>query len=332
MAKKLKDTDYLYISTRLRCLENQMLSRAGMEQMLKSPGPNEAARVLTDLGYQGLSPLNHSTLSASLSLRREEAFREAGEYCPNPHLVDVFRVKYDYHNAKALIKSISSGASPDGMFIDAGRYTRSQLQGALEDPERASVSPDMLDAMLHADEVLHTTLDPQRCDFILDKACYGEMLHLAEDSRSVFLADYVKLQIDALNLRSAVRGIRMEKGMDFLRAVLIPGGTVEQERLISAALSGSDLMALFPEELQEAAFLADQVKKGGRQTEFEKACDNALTSYLKQCHRIPFGDSVVAAYLAAVENEIISARIIMSGKLSGVDTVAIRERLRDVYV
>lgn len=332
MAKKMKDTDYLYISTRLRCLENQMLTRDWMEQLLDAPGPAEAAGVLSELGYQGLIPLNHESLSASLSLRREEAFREVSEFCTNGALVDVFRAKYDYHNAKALIKSISTGTSPAGMFIEAGRYTLPQLQAVLEEKEEGAVSALLSEAMLHGFEVLHTTQDPQRCDFILDNTCYKEMLHLAEVSRSGFLAGYVRLQIDALNLRSAVRIIRMEKGMDFLRAVLIPGGQVDVETLISAVLSDSDLTSLFSEELQEAAILADQVKKGGRQTEFEKACDNALVAYLKQCHRVPFGDAVVVAYLAAVENEITLARIILSGKLSGIDTSAIRERLRDVYV
>jgi V/A-type H+-transporting ATPase subunit C len=46
----------------------------------------------------------------------------------------------------------------------------------------------------------------------------------------------------------------------------------------------------------------------------------------------PFGDSVLVAYMAARENEITAARIILSGRLSGVPTQAIRERLREAYV
>jgi len=47
---------------------------------------------------------------------------------------------------------------------------------------------------------------------------------------------------------------------------------------------------------------------------------------------VSFGDSVLVAYVAAKENEITAARIIMSGRLSGVPTESIRERLRDAYV
>ncbi len=47
---------------------------------------------------------------------------------------------------------------------------------------------------------------------------------------------------------------------------------------------------------------------------------------------VPFGDSVLISYLAARENDITAARIIMSGRLSGVPTESIRERLRESYV
>ncbi len=37
------------------------------------------------------------------------------------------------------------------------------------------------------------------------------------------------------------------------------------------------------------------------------------------------------AYLAAIENEITSARMILTGKLSGINPELIRERLRETY-
>ena len=51
MAKKIKDTDYLFLSTRVRALETQMLSRDRMEQMLEAKVPEDAASVLLDCGY-----------------------------------------------------------------------------------------------------------------------------------------------------------------------------------------------------------------------------------------------------------------------------------------
>lgn len=60
--------------------------------------------------------------------------------------------------------------------------------------------------------------------------------------------------------------------------------------------------------------------------------DNALNAYLQGSRLVSFGDSVLVAYMAAKENEITAARIIMSGRMAGVPADSIRERLRDSYV
>ena len=332
LTKKPKDTDYLYISTRLRSLENGFLSRERMERMLEAKTNVEAAKVLSECGYTGLQPLHTATLNKALSDHRNEIFREVSEYCPNKLLVDVFRLKYDYHNAKVFLKCGITGADPTGLLIEAGIYSPEQLKKLLQGDESITISETMKDALLHAQEVLSTTGDAQKSDFILDSACYEEMLHMAKRSRSEFLIGYLRLQVDTLNLRCVVRALRRNKDMGFLKKALLPGGNVDRDQIILLCLSSGDLSSVFTGILQEAAALGNQAKKSGRQTEFEKACDNALGVYLKDCHMIPFGDGVVVAYLAAKENEITAARIIMSGRLSGVKAASIRERLRDPYV
>lgn len=55
MHKKLKDTDYLGISTRVRAMENRLLTRERMERMIEARTSEEAAKVLTECGYGELS-------------------------------------------------------------------------------------------------------------------------------------------------------------------------------------------------------------------------------------------------------------------------------------
>ncbi len=330
--KKLKDTDYLYISTRLRCLETKLLSRERMERMLEARSDEDAARVLSECGYTGLEKPSMEALSRSLSAARAEAFRELADASPNADIVDVFRIKYDYHNLKALLKSLQTGKNVDGLLLDTGRFSKEEMKQAVLQNESGSLTEPMLEALHRASEVLSATGDPQKSDFLLDNACFGEMLSIAERSGSSFLVGYVRLQIDAVNLKAAVRTLRMQKDMDFLKRVLLSGGTVSTDTLRMTAVSGGSLEQVFSGPLRDAAALGDMAKRGGRLTDFERSCDNALTIYLKSSRMIPFGDSVLVAYAAAKENEITAARIIMSGRLSGVSTESIRERLRDAYV
>jgi V/A-type H+-transporting ATPase subunit C len=218
------------------------------------------------------------------------------------------------------------------MLMDAGRYSPEELTAAVLQSETGSLSSALSKAIEAASEVLSSTGDPQRADFLLDRACYEEMLETAKSSGSSFLVDYVKLQIDAANLKSAVRSLRMKKAVDFLKKVLLPGGNVSVESISGIYTTGGNLETVFSGRLQEAAVLGDEAVKGGRQTAFEKACDNALNAYLQESRMVPFGDSVLIAFAAAKENEITAARIIMSGRMAGVPTESIRERLRDAYV
>jgi len=142
----------------------------------------------------------------------------------------------------------------------------------------------------------------------------------------------VRLTVDAANLRSAVRVLRMHKGQELLRQVLLPGGDASLEAITAAVLGETSLAPLFPEILEAAALLGDEAARGGTQTAFERACDDAVNAYLQKSAMEPFGDGVLISYLAAVENDITAARVILSGRLSGVPADAIRERLRESYV
>ena len=114
----------------------------------------------------------------------------------------------------------------------------------------------------------------------------------------------------------------------------VPGirGNVDLDRLLSAA-SGGDLAGLFARTpLEEAAQAGAEALGGGPLTQFERLCDNALTAYLSQARRVPFGEHPLIGYLYAKENELTTIRIILTGRLAGLDAETIRERLRESYV
>lgn len=332
MSKKRKDTDYLYISTRIRSLENKLLTQERMERMLEARTTEEAAKILAECGYEGLEPITSANLEKSLALAREGTFHELAEASPNPQIVDVFRVKYDYHNAKAVLKAIATNQEAGHLLIDAGRIPASQLEAALRQGELAPLPEQLRQAVAAASQELAATGDPQKCDFYLDRSYYEEMTALAEASRSKFLQGYVRLMIDTANLKATVRSMRMAKGEKLLRTVLVVGGNISPDVILAECEKNAPLDELFSGVLQEAAKFGTVTAKGGRQTAFEKACDNALNHYLQESRMIPFGDAVLVAYAAARENEITAARIILSGRLAGVPTESIRERLRDAYV
>jgi V/A-type H+-transporting ATPase subunit C len=168
-------------------------------------------------------------------------------------------------------------------------------------------------------------------DIEIDKTYFGEMLAHAESLKDDFVTGYIRLLIDSANLRIAVRSVRTGRDADFLKLALIGGGDVGADA-IEAAYGDSSTAPFSGGELDDAARLGAEALKGGTQTLFELACDNAALRYFNATIFIGFGPAPVLAYLAKLEWEITAARMILTGKLTGIAPDVIRERLRDCHV
>ena len=332
MAKKLKDTDYLFISTYLHSRERDLLTAARMERMIEAPTAEDAAKVLQEIGYGELASVNDQELSAVLAQEQEKLFQDLYRFVPDKAVVDVFKVKYDYHNLKTLLKARAVGVDGTRLLLDAGRVSAEEMRRAVTEGEYGSLPELLRRAAVEAGEVLSATGDPQLSDFVLDRAYYAEMLSAARATGSDFLVRYVQAAIDAANLRGAVRTLRMKKGADLLKKVLVEGGSIRADSVQAAALSGNLEELYRPTELRTAAELGTAAAQGGSLTAFEKACDDAVTAVAARAKSVPFGVEAVISYLVAKEIEFTAVRIIMSGRMAGIDSDTIRERLREAYV
>lgn len=230
---KIRDTDYLTISARVRAMENRLVTRERMERMVEARSDDEAVKVLTECGYEELPALTNRGLDELLSAARAALYRELGGAVPDKRLVELFQMKYDYHNAKALVKGAAVGADADRLLMEGGRWSAAQVKEAFQRDSLREFTDPFRRAVVQARETLNGGNDPQLADFVLDRAYFAEMAETARAVGSPFLEGYVRLLIDAANLRSAVRCARMGKGSDFLSQVLLPGGNVEVHVLTS---------------------------------------------------------------------------------------------------
>ena len=331
MARK-KDTDYAAISARLRVMEGRLLTRERMEQLIEAREDGECFKFLQDCGYPEMAALTLPELEKALAQAQAELFADMEKSMDDPDVLAVFRVKYDYHNAKALIKSQARDVDAAHLLVAGGRYDPQALgEGFAKGELPENVSETYRAALWAAKDLLATSSDPQQADFLLDKACYEEMLACARAAKSPFLTDYVKLTIDSLNLRSVVRALRAQRGKELLEAALIPGGTVDVNTLSFA--KPTELPRLFPKELEKAAAEGAALLEGqGSMTAFERLCDDAVVRYIQKARKVPFGVEVVVGYLFARQSELTALRIILSGRLARLPKDTIRERLREAYV
>lgn len=315
----------------IKARQARMLDMDKMDRMLSASSYQDAAKQLVDCGYEDFSGMDAKALEVALSNHREKIFTEIEKMSADKKLVEAFKLKYDYHNAKVIIKAEGAGVSGDHLKSSAGRVSFEELETAYVEESFRFLPEALGKAMADAKSILARTANPQLADFSLDRAYFAELKVIADESGSEFLAKYVKVQIDAANLKTVVRTVKMGKNQDFLQNALISGGDVSNDRLIAAAVSGDGLQQVFVATyFEEAAALGYEATKAGSMTKFELALDNAVSNFLGSSKLTPFGAEVVVSHLALVENEITAVRMILSGRLASIDPQVIRERLRDL--
>ena len=334
MANRIKDTDYLAISARVRAMENSLLTRERMEQILEARSDEEAAKILQECGYPALDAAHPEEMDRALSDMREATFADLAEGAPDSRYIDIFRLKYDYHNVKTILKAEAMSVNPDHMLMDMGRIPAEELKEAIYNGKMETLPECLADAVVEAREVLNTTRDSQLSDIVLDRWYFRDMEAVAAATGSDFLQGYVRVQIDAVNLRSLVRTLRMGKNTDFLQGILFEGGEVDMDSIVRAGSGGSggiaDLYA--PTVLHAAAEAGVATLQGGPMTDFEKLCDDAVADYLSGAQMVPFGEAPLLAFLAARETEYTNIRILLMGRSTGLSGDVIRARLRNSYV
>jgi V/A-type H+-transporting ATPase subunit C len=310
-----------------------MLSPERINRMLDAESFEDAAKLAEDCGYRDMSGMDVFEVDRTLSAQRTAIFEElaAQEYA-RP-IVDLFRMKFDYHNVKVLVKSMGANIDATHILSESGRIDTKKLTEAFIDGVRGDLPAPVRTAIHDGVSILSRTKDPQLSDIAIDRAYFGELSALSHELGSAFIAGYIRLLIDIANLRTFVRSQRTQRTADFLRASLFPGGDAAVPAILNLPATGEGLSDIFKTpELESVLGLAHTALSGGAQLQFERACDNAPMRYLVQMKYVAFGPTAVMSYLAKLEWEITALRMILTGKLTGIASEIIRERLREGYV
>ena len=330
---KYPDIDYLFICSQLKALEKNMLSHENFVRMAAAKNDDDVLKILTENGWGDFDPKDLFSLECQIDHQRETLFDIFQRHVPDKTILNVFRLRYDYHNLKALIKGQAVGGATSAMLSGAGSIPTAKLEGILREKSYRELDTVMAEAVIEAVDLLARTEDPQLSDLLLDRAMISQMHRLASDSESEFLIGYLSLYVDLANLRVVTRVVRSGKGIDFLKRALLPYGTVVVDKLISDFTPDSIATLFASKSLLPVAAVAAQAQNGNVSlAALDMACDNALLSYIHDRRYSSFGEAQAISHLIAREAELTSVRTVLAGRRAGLSEDQILERLRMSYV
>lgn len=167
----------------LRAREAKMLTRDKAERMIDAPSFDEAAKMLTDCGYKDMSGFTAKQVEETLAEHRAEIFAELARLSPNAEPVEVFRMRYDYHNAKIVIKTEADGRDRSDLMSASGRVSPEILKRSFAEEKYLGLPPVLADAMVEAKSALARSAKSAACRFYTRQSVFCRDLRGGEKPR-----------------------------------------------------------------------------------------------------------------------------------------------------
>jgi V/A-type H+-transporting ATPase subunit C len=328
---KIKDTDYLFASARIRALERTLLNRERIDRMLDARTLEDSYKVLAESEYgdgQELPVDQYETLLAQEHQKTFDLVRSL-----EPRLMPLLELQYDYLNAKILLKAEFLGID-DYLTSDLGSFPLDKMKTGLSERTFVDMSPTMKEAVMQAIDSFGKTGDPQIIDLILDAATFEEIRLMKDVFDNPYINGYISREIDIVNIKTTIRLKQQNAPKENFQKLFVEGGTLDLSKFLSHFDEDfSNLVQAFAYtdygKMLEAALPG---LNEGNLGAFEKLCDDYRMEQLKSAKYVPFGIEPLMAYAIAKENDLKNARIILTGKAAGLESQRIAEKVRETYV
>lgn len=329
--------DYAQGVVMARVYEKKLLDRARLDKMIDAKDADDAFKILLDTDYIKSTDGVEGVGDYELLLKNEtaRAFKAGSEMLGNDtRILEILSLKYDYHNLKTMVKSKVSGKNMDDLFIYSSDNDPNKIKLQFESGHFTDTRNEFSTALKDAEQKYVESLDPQMIDIIMDKAYYKHLSSIAESLNIELFNDYVSGSIDFYNISSMLRAVKMGKSTNFLNEILVEGGGISVNKLISLSREEFDRLALTLKSEKIGKTLVDAIdeykESGSSLTVVDAKRDVYLSRLNSDSRFIPFGPEPIFAYLVAKEKEISTIRLILVGKLNKISSAKLRERLGDV--
>lgn len=313
-----------------------MVTGERLGHLLEMKTSGDVLAAVADCGFPPIRREDGSyDREATLLAALERAYDTVMDMAPDREAFRFLLYPYDCNNVKAAIKAFLRGIDPMGMMFRIGTVPAEDVAKMPATKDYSALPRHMAEAATEAADAYAKTLNPQKIDLILDRACYADMLEFATASQSEFAMGLVKTKIDLTNFMMTLRILRMKSGKageSLLREALIEGGNFPLPELLRLNEAGE---TKFVEALSYGSYgkFASAIQNGGGTlAEIERAADDFWMERVKAAKMIPFGYEVAVGYLVGMEYAVKNVRIILAGKDAGLTPDVIRERVRASYV
>jgi len=326
--------DYPYIMGLFRSLENKLLNQNDIERMVDAPNIETAFRVFNDTEYaDNLLEVKPEEFKKALDDDIKQTRDLFEKVIDDKKIIQLLFLRYDFHNIKLAFKQKYSQKDLTEEESHIGTVPASSLRNRILSQAKTDLPPALEEIIRKAEKDFENNHQPHFIDSYLDKEMYRLLLKTAKKLNNNFILNFLKMQIDIANIKIFLRAKRLKKDHKWLADELIPGGRIKKEEFIN----------ILDKEIKEALNvfffyfdnkfrrIVEKYLEDKNLWQLEKNFEDYELDYLKETKRMNYGPEIAIAYYYAKKNALRNVRLIMTGKLNGIEPSEIRERLRKLW-
>lgn len=331
----IKDIDYKAINTLIRTYELKLLQKDDFERLLKADDLKATLDTLkaTDYEFDQEELLQTKQFNEMLMAHLADVYRAMYEAAPQPQLLDLFTLRYTYHNLKVLLKDLFLESNQETLLIPIGSLSVDQLKTLVSSGKNDNAHPLMVEAVRLTKEDFEERQLIEAVTVYMDTYYLRHLRAISDDLQNEDISAITDILIDLYNLTTLVRSLNQGKPRSHLHALLSSSGTVSKQDLIDDSINGAvSVLKKYYSSKVYGSKLEVVIEDNKINTlKLDKIMDELISEIVSEGIYQAFGPMPLLGYIYAKETEITNLRLLLVGKDNQIDETILRERMRTIY-
>lgn len=332
----MRDTDYKGINTLIRTYELRLLKTEDFERMIKADDLASALDVLkgTDYEFDQAEVLRTKDFNQFAMNHLANVYRELYELAPTPELIDLFTLRYTYHNLKVLLKQYILKENYESLLIPIGHLSIDSLKNLVETGESDVAHPIMVEAVQSAKSDYEERGLIEAVTVYMDTYYFRHLRAITNEIDYSPITNITDTLIDLYNLTSVVRSLNQGKPRSHLYALLSSSGSISKQDIIDESMNGAvSVLRKLYSGMSYGSQLETVIEDNNRidTLKLDKLMDDLIHQIVSEGIYQAFGPMPLLGYIYAKETEVTNLRLILVGKDNDIEEEKLRERVREVY-
>lgn len=348
--------EYAYVNSRIRSMKGALLSKEALEALISKPDLESLIAELHKSAYSeelekasvrfsGISLLDIALRNDLVKVSRKILEMAGKEEEESDWHFRFLIARWDLHNVKTILRGKAIATRPEEILeciVPAGELDEAACIELIRQPDikatidlLATWGVDLARPLTRNYTRYLESRDMSVLEYALDRFYYEhaiERLKKGETENDEILLDFLATEVDTINIKTVLRGVRDKMHAEDLKGFLIRGGkSLSMERLLAIAASPAleaAVRQLAGTPYSSLSTIGERLTVEGRISEFEKELERLLMKkamglFLKD----PLSIGIPLAYLYAKEIEFRNIRLIGRGKIEDIPEKELREAL-----